>query len=505
LAENAPLGAGAAGNAPAQNPSPLANLQSILGNRAVLIGAIAGGVVLLLIIFTVMLRPGGDKVVSSKYVKVYSHLSLKEAAEITEVLKKKGIHDYQTAENGTSILVPKKQADEVRLTLALEGLPAGGVVGWEIFDGGSQLGATDFDKRIKLVRAVSGELSRNISRIHGIEEARVQIVQPEKKLFSVEKIPVTAAVFLQIKEGMVLTPSQVKGIIHLVSSSVEELATSNVTVVDFNGVILSGQDYINWYQNVYLVQTPASPENDPNLNKPSEKKTGFLFFNRKKKESQPAYQALSPAQKLEMLTKFQRSLEKEMSDKAMASVATLLNPEKSLIKVNIDVIDGATEGSFDVKPQINKMTITVNIDKEMPVLKADQKDLLYKSIASATTYERGRDRIALQYVSTVELNLLKIQSQPLPHKVEKKDIKIDLKWFWIPAGLLMVWYVFRRITNRSDSANENKEEGILQSPGLSKDEFKQPAISAQEMSQAVLQNPGQVAQVLSRWFAEERA
>jgi flagellar M-ring protein FliF len=342
LAENAPLGAGTGSAAPAQNSSPLANLQSILGNRTILIGAAVGGVILLLVIFTMLIRPGGDKTVSSKYIKVYSHLSLKEAAEITEVLKKKGIKDYQTGDNGTSILVSKKQADEVRLTLALEGLPAGGVVGWEIFDGGSQLGATDFDKRIKLVRAVSGELSRNISRIRGIEEARVQIVQPEKKLFSVEKVPVTAAVFLQIKEGMVLTPSQVKGVIHLVASSVEELSTSNVTVVDFNGVILSGQDYVNWYQNVYLAQTPTTPENDPNLVKP-EKKKGFSFFNRKKKETQPAYQSLSPAQKLEMLTKFQRSLEKEMSDKAVAAVGTLLVPEKSLIKVNVDVIDDAAE------------------------------------------------------------------------------------------------------------------------------------------------------------------
>jgi flagellar biosynthesis/type III secretory pathway M-ring protein FliF/YscJ len=500
LAENAQ-----AGGSPAQNSSPLANLQSILGNRTILIGAGVGGVILLLIIFTMLIRPGGDKVVSSKYVKVYSHLSLKEAAEIREVLKKKGVKDFQTSDNGTSILVAKKQADEVRLTLALEGLPAGGVVGWEIFDGGSQLGATDFDKRIKLVRAVSGELSRNISRIHGIEEARVQIVQPEKKLFSVEKVPVTAAVFLQIKEGMVLTPSQVKGIIHLVASSVEELSTSNVTVVDFNGVILSGQDYINWYQNVYLAQTPLTPENDPNQVNP-EKKKGFSFFNRKKKETQPAYQSLSPAQKLEMLTKFQRSLEKEMTDKAVAAVTpAILDSEKSFIKVTVDVIDGAGEGSFEVKPQVDKMTITVYVDKELPTLKADQKDTLYKSIAAATTYERGRDRIQLQYATTAELNLLKIQSQPIPKKVDKKDIKIDFKWFFIIGGAVIVLLFLRRMTRPSSSKTDSAEESMLKTPAFSTEEITKPSVSAQEMSQAVMQNPGQVAQVLSRWFAEEGA
>jgi hypothetical protein len=54
-------------NAPAQNSSPLANLQSILGNRAILIGAAVGGVILLLVIFTMILRPGGDKAVQQLF------------------------------------------------------------------------------------------------------------------------------------------------------------------------------------------------------------------------------------------------------------------------------------------------------------------------------------------------------------------------------------------------------------------------------------------------------
>jgi flagellar biosynthesis/type III secretory pathway M-ring protein FliF/YscJ len=142
--------------------------------------------------------------------------------------------------------------------------------------------------------------------------------------------------------------------------------------------------------------------------------------------------------------------------------------------------------------------------KEFPALKPDQKDTLYKSIAAATTYERGRDRIQLQYVTTAELNLLKIQSQPLPPKVEKKDIKIDFKWFLIAGGAIVVLLILRRMTS-SSSNSENKDEALLRSPELSTEEIKGPSVSAQEMSQAVMQNPGQVAQVLSRWFAEEGA
>ena len=61
---------------------------------------------------------------------------------------------------------------------------------------------------------------------------------PETKLFEVSQAPVTGSVLLKLRPGETLTPRQVNGIIYLVSSSVENLKPSNITIVDTNGNIL---------------------------------------------------------------------------------------------------------------------------------------------------------------------------------------------------------------------------------------------------------------------------
>jgi flagellar M-ring protein FliF len=168
-------------------------------------------------------------------------LDLKDAALVITRLKDLKI-PYQIKDNGHAIAVPKAKADEARLGLAAKNLPGGGTVGWEIFDQ-SKLGATDFDRRIQFVRAISGELARTINRINVIEDARVQIVIPETKLFEVSTAPVTASVLLKMKAGESLTRNQVNWIVRLVAGSVENLKPQNVTIIDTNGNILSGTAY----------------------------------------------------------------------------------------------------------------------------------------------------------------------------------------------------------------------------------------------------------------------
>src|SRR3989339_142679 len=164
------------------------------------------------------------------YTVIYSDLDLKDAANAIALLKKNSI-PYKIKDQGKSISVPKESADQARLSLAEKNLPAGGVVGWEIFDE-SKLGATDFDRRIQLIRAISGELSRTIRRIQEVEDARVQIVIPETKLFAETVAPVTASVMLRIRPDAEISLEKINGIVHLVASSVENLQPENVTVID---------------------------------------------------------------------------------------------------------------------------------------------------------------------------------------------------------------------------------------------------------------------------------
>src|SRR3989339_898006 len=194
---------------------------TLISNRRLLV--IIGVVIaVVLIVFLWSLRGcvSGIKNQNSGYLTIYTGLDLKDTANVVSRLKELKI-PYEVKEEGSAIAVPKDKSDEAKLGLAEKNLPIGGSVGWELFNE-TRMGATDFDRRIQLIRAISGELSRTIKRIEGVENARVQIVIPETRLFATEAPPVTASVMLRLSPGFSLSPAKINGISHFVGSGVEE-------------------------------------------------------------------------------------------------------------------------------------------------------------------------------------------------------------------------------------------------------------------------------------------
>jgi flagellar M-ring protein FliF len=171
------------------------------------------------------------------YQVLFSNLSQEDAGEMLGKLKEKKI-SYELSGNGTTILVPREQVYDLRLSLAAEGLPKGGGVGFEVFDR-TNLGTTDFVQKLNYQRALQGELGRTIKQIKEIEQARIHVVTPKESLFLEEQKKPTASIFIKARSGMTLGPAQVEGIVHLVASAVEGLEPGNITVVDTSGKILS--------------------------------------------------------------------------------------------------------------------------------------------------------------------------------------------------------------------------------------------------------------------------
>ena len=171
-----------------------------------------------------------------EYQVLFSNLSTEDAGEMVNKLKEKKI-PFQLSSNGTSILVAREQVYDTRLTLAAEGLPKGGGVGFEVFDR-SNLGATDFVQKLNYQRALQGELSRTIRQIKEVEQARVHIVTPKESLFLEDQKKPSASVLIKTRSGMKLDAAQVEGIVHLVASAVEGLDSGNITMVDTSGKIL---------------------------------------------------------------------------------------------------------------------------------------------------------------------------------------------------------------------------------------------------------------------------
>src|SRR5213595_2298971 len=171
------------------------------------------------------------------YRPLFTNLAEQDASAIVEALGAERV-PFRLEDGGRAILVPAERLYELRLALASRGLPEGGGVGFELFDR-QTLGQTDFLQRLNYQRALQGELGRTISRLGGVESARVHLALPDRSLFVGEDRRPSASVVVKLAPGRALSAAQVDGIVHLVAASVEGLAADGVTVVDQGGRMLT--------------------------------------------------------------------------------------------------------------------------------------------------------------------------------------------------------------------------------------------------------------------------
>ncbi len=98
---------------------------------------------------------------------------------------------------------------------------------------------TDFLQKLNYRRALEGELAKTITSLSEVRAARVHIVIPEERLFSEQQQQTTASVVLKLRRPNGLSKMQITGISHLVASSVEGLNPGNITIIDYDGNLLS--------------------------------------------------------------------------------------------------------------------------------------------------------------------------------------------------------------------------------------------------------------------------
>ena len=106
--------------------------------------------------------------------------------------------------------------------------------GLELFDKGD-FTATKDDKKIRLVRAINGELSRLIRKIPPIENAQVFVSIPEQTFFAQNQKPITATVQLTMPSGERLDNMKIKAISNLLLGAVHGLQADNISITDTNG------------------------------------------------------------------------------------------------------------------------------------------------------------------------------------------------------------------------------------------------------------------------------
>ena len=232
------------------------DFKEILENKPLLYGIIGGVVLFLELIVTISIigaskKPANGTEITGQPLQADVDLlttdNAGKAIEIQALLAKYDIVVSRRLDGTKSILYLKKgdcktgrkacyttDRDTALIQIVQSGLMDQNI-GLEIFDKGD-FTSTKEDKKIRLSRAINGELSRLIRRIDGVDNASVFISIPEQTMFTSMQKPVTATVQVTLdKDATKLDQIKVKAITNLLLGSVTGLTAENIAITDTNG------------------------------------------------------------------------------------------------------------------------------------------------------------------------------------------------------------------------------------------------------------------------------
>ena len=191
----------------------------------------------------------------SDMTTLFASLPESEKANVIQTLKQNGV-DVSLNPSTGEVIVPVKDYHESRMLLAGEGLPSSVPDGYDTL-GDMPMGTSRSVEAIKIKQSLEAELARSVNHISGISSARVHLAIPEKTVFAREIALPSASVFVKLSNGRSLGRQQVQSIVHLVASSVPNLPSENITVVDQFGELLSkpSKDVATSASNEQMSQT----------------------------------------------------------------------------------------------------------------------------------------------------------------------------------------------------------------------------------------------------------
>ncbi|MEA9557758.1 flagellar basal-body MS-ring/collar protein FliF [Xanthomonas nasturtii] len=176
------------------------------------------------------------------YQSLYTGLDEKGNAEAADLLRTAQI-PFKIDQGTGAISVPQDRLYDARLKLAgsgLTGKETGG--GFELMEKDPGFGVSQFVENARYQHALETELSRTISTLRPVREARVHLAIPKPSAFTRQRDVASASVVLELRGGQGLERNQVDAIVNLVASSIPDMTPERVTVVDQSGRMLSIAD-----------------------------------------------------------------------------------------------------------------------------------------------------------------------------------------------------------------------------------------------------------------------
>ena len=218
----------------------IATLLQNLALRQKIVAAVSIAVLIGFLVFLTLYKNSNSSIANG-YSVLFENTTTGDSALILQQLEKDKI-PYKILNEGT-IAVPSNIVYKERIAIAALGIPKNSKVGFEIFDK-AEFGATDFEQKIKYIRALEGELARTIEGLGPISKANVHIAVPKETVFTQKQASSTASIVLNIRPNMTLGLKQIVGIKNLVAASVANLSAESVSIVNQDGEPLGDQESV---------------------------------------------------------------------------------------------------------------------------------------------------------------------------------------------------------------------------------------------------------------------
>lgn len=455
----------------------------------------------------------------SGFKVLYTNLELEEAASITEEMQKLG-YKYTVENDGRAIAVEAKQVYEVRMALAREGLPRRSGIGYELFDK-TNFGMTDYVQKINARRALEGELQRTIEGLEEVKSVRVHIVIPEPTIFLDNQKDAKASVVVKCIAGRQLTKDQVRGISHLISSSVDGLKPQFISIIDYNGRLLSdpfggNEDALASSQNMELQQNAEkyleSKANQmlTNVLGPSKayvKIACDLDFDRVEKNME----------QYDPESRVVRSEERNDENKKNAPDGDNQR-ERSLTNYEIDK---TVQHIFSEVGNIKRLTISVALDGRYEKDKEGKQSFVARTpeeiqnieniIKNAVGYDLARgDQIS---VSSVQFdNEFLRQEQSDMQNREKLEFWMTIAKYFLGFVIAILFLFFLRYLARTVAEAMNPPVPALERFGMEEsiieeapEEMRRSSEILERVEMLTREEPVNIASIIRQWLTESTA
>lgn len=175
------------------------------------------------------------------YTRLPGQLSGQTLNDVINVLERNNIR-YDVDTSSGSIMVDSKKINEAKLKLASENLSLSAGHGFEMIEKEQGFGTSSFLQKARYKRAIEGELARTIASMRSVQSARVHLALPKESAFIRNNKQASASVFISTIPGHNIEKNQIASITNLVASSIANLKTSQVTIVDDKGKLLSNAE-----------------------------------------------------------------------------------------------------------------------------------------------------------------------------------------------------------------------------------------------------------------------